>query len=59
MTISFSVTNLRLLRSFGLLVLLVSVASTSAQVQINNFGPFKYKLEETFYPFIPLNWSRK
>ncbi|MCG8388709.1 MAG: phosphatase PAP2 family protein [Cytophagales bacterium] len=50
MTISTSLIQVRLLKSFNLIALLLPVASASAQVQINDFEPFKFQLEETFSP---------
>ncbi len=50
MTISSSPNSAKLLKHFNLIVLLLSVASANAQVQINDFGPFKFQLEESFSP---------
>ena len=50
MIFSSSLINVRLLKSFNLIVLLLFVASATAQVQINDFGPFKFQLKETFSP---------
>ncbi|MEL7124112.1 MAG: vanadium-dependent haloperoxidase, partial [Bacteroidota bacterium] len=48
MTYSPNSINAKLLKSFNLIVLLLSVTSVTAQVQINDFRPFKFQLEETF-----------
>jgi hypothetical protein len=50
MAISPSLINIRLLKHFNLIMLLLSVTSTTAQVQINDFGPFKFQLEASFSP---------
>ncbi|MGB0524489.1 MAG: vanadium-dependent haloperoxidase [Flammeovirgaceae bacterium] len=50
MTISSSLINLSLLKRFHLIVLLLPVTSATAQVQITDFRPFKFQLEETFSP---------
>ena len=50
MTISSNPITVRILKSFTFIVLLLSVASATAQVQINNFRPFKFQLEATFSP---------
>jgi hypothetical protein len=42
--------KIRIQQSFNLIVLLLSVASATAQVQINDFGPFKFELKESFSP---------
>jgi len=50
MTITSSPINIRILKSLILIVFLISVASVTGQVQINEFGPFKFQLEETLSP---------
>ncbi|MEM6845501.1 MAG: phosphatidic acid phosphatase [Bacteroidota bacterium] len=42
--------NVRILKAFTLIALILSVVPTTAQVQIHDFAPFKFQLEETFSP---------
>ena len=50
MLISTSLIDFKLLRAFNLIVFVLSVASAKTQVQINEFRPFKFQLEETYSP---------
>ena len=45
---SSSSINLRLLKRFNLVVFLLSFISANSQVHIDDYGPFKFQLEETF-----------
>jgi hypothetical protein len=50
MTISSSLISIKMPKHFPLLVFIFSVASTTAQVQMNKLGPFRFQLEEAFSP---------
>ena len=50
MTILLRLMNISILKSFSFMILLFFVVSAAAQVQINDFKPFKFQLEETFLP---------
>ena len=50
MTISSNPITVSLRKRLELIVLLLSVTSATAQVQINDFRPFKFKLEESLSP---------
>ena len=50
MTISSSLINIRKLKIFIPIVILISISSVTAQVQLNDYEPFKFQLEEIFTP---------
>ena len=46
----YSLINRRILKFFNLVVFFFSITSATAQVQLNDFKPFKFQWEETFAP---------